>query len=69
MIIIRNSELGDISTIVIFNSAMEMETEKRQLDSDTVHKGVNELLNNNEHGFYLIAKCNGVPVGQLMITK
>jgi len=48
---------------------MAIETEDKQLDSVTVNKGVNEILNNSDHGFYLIAESDGTPVGQLMITK
>ena len=69
MIIIRNTDEEDISTIVNFNSAMAMETENKQLDSVTVHKGVEAMLNNRELGFYLITDSDGVPVGQLMVTK
>ena len=69
MIIIRCANKNDTATIVKFNSAMAMETEDKQLDSITVHKGVEELLNNSEYGFYLIAESDGIPVGQLMITK
>ena len=69
MIIIRNANKDDTAKIVKFNSAMAMETEDKQLDSITVHKGVEELLNNSEYGFYLIAESDGIPVGQLMITK
>ena len=69
MIIIRIANRDDINTIVNFNSAMAMETEHKSLDTDTVYKGVLELLNNSEHGFYLIAESDSIPVGQLMITK
>ena len=69
MLIIRNANKDDITTIVNFNSAMAMETEQKLLDFNTVHEGVNELLNNNELGFYLIAESDDTPVGQLMITK
>ena len=69
MIIIRNANKDDTAKIVKFNSAMAMETEDKQLDSITVHKRVEELLNNSEYGFYLIAESDGIPVGQLMITK
>ena len=69
MIIIRNADKDDISTIVNFNSAMAMETENKQLDSVIVHQGVKTVLNNGEHGFYLIAENNSIPIGQLMITK
>jgi len=69
MIIIRNANKDDITIIVNFNTAMAMETEIKILISETVYKGVNELLNNNENGFYLIAESDGIPAGQLMITK
>ena len=69
MIIIRYANKEDISTIVNFNSAMAMETENKQLDSVTVHKGVEAALKNKEYGFYLLAESDGVPIGQLMVTK
>ncbi|MCJ7802312.1 MAG: GNAT family N-acetyltransferase [Candidatus Marinimicrobia bacterium] len=69
MIIIRNANKDDTATIVKFNSAMAMETESKQLDSATVRKGVEKILINSVHDFYLIAESDGVPVGQLMITK
>ena len=69
MIIIRYANQDDATTIVNLNSAMAMETENKQLDSNTVNKGVNEILNNSDNGFYLIAESNSVPVGQLMLTK
>jgi len=69
MIIIRNANKDDTATIVEFNSAMAMETESKQLDSDTICKGVETILKNSMHGFYLIAESDGIPVGQLMITK
>jgi len=69
MIIIRNANKDDIATIVNINSAMAMETEHQSLDTDTAHEGVKALLNNSEHGFYLIAERDSIPVGQLMITK
>jgi ribosomal protein S18 acetylase RimI-like enzyme len=69
MIIIRNAIKNDISIIGKFNSAMAMETENKQIDSVTVQKGVKTALNNRELGFYLIAESDGVPVGQLMVTK
>ena len=69
MIIIRYANKDDITIIVNFNTAMAMETEIKIINSETVYKGVNELLNNNENGFYLIAESDGIPAGQLMITK
>ncbi len=69
MIIIRYANKDDISIIVNFNSAMAMETENKQLNIFTVNKGVETALKNSELGFYLIAESDGVPVGQLMVTR
>lgn len=69
MIISKYANKDDISTIVNFNSAMAMETESKQLDSVTVRKEVEAALKNRELGFYLIAESDGVPIGQLMVTK
>lgn len=69
MIIIRNANKDDISMIVKFNSAMAIETEDKELDSVTVNKGVEAVLNNTELGLYFIAESNGVTIGQLLITK
>jgi len=69
MIIIRNANKEDISKIVSFNSAMALETENKELESVIVTQGVAAVLNNNTLGQYFIAESDGVPIGQLMITK
>jgi len=69
MIFIRNANINDISTIVTFNSAMAMETEGKELNAELVNLGVESALNDKEHGFYLIAENDDIPVGQLMVTK
>lgn len=69
MILIRYANKNDATTIARFNSALAMETEGKELHSDTVKAGVEKALDNNNHGFYLLAESAGSPVGQLMITK
>ena len=69
MLIIRNTNKDDITTIVNFNSTMAMETENKELNPVTVQKGVEAILNNRDYGFYLIAESDGIPIGQLMVTK
>ena len=69
MIIIRNTDKDDITTIVNFNSVMAMKTENKELNPVTVQKGVETILNNRDYGFYLIAESDGVPIAQLMVTK
>lgn len=69
MIIIRYADKDDESTIAKFNSAMAMETERKELDKELVKLGVRTALNDTKHGFYLIAENDNSPVGQLMVTK
>ena len=52
MIIIRNANRDDISTIVKFNSAIAMETEKKSLDAVTVQKGIAEAKSAARSGLW-----------------
>jgi ribosomal protein S18 acetylase RimI-like enzyme len=65
---IRRAEIKDRETIVAFNKEMGFETESVELDSDVLARGVEELLNDTNKGFYILAEVNGKVVGQLMIT-
>ena len=66
---IRKATLNDAIALVDFNQAMAFETEKKQLDSDILTAGVNQLLNDENKGFYLVAELpNGEIAGSLMVT-
>ena len=65
---VRQASLEHLDTIVDFNIAMAKETEDKDLDIEMVKLGVEAILTQNEMGFYLIAECTGLPVGQLMVT-
>jgi GNAT superfamily N-acetyltransferase len=69
---IRPGRRDDVETIVLFNAAMALETEGRQLDHDTLRKGTLAFLSSPGYGFYILAEVPGdnsyKPVGQLMIT-
>ncbi len=65
---IRQTSLSDIESIVSFNRAMALETEKKHLNEEIASSGVRRLMAQAQYGFYLIAEVENKPVGQLMIT-
>ncbi|MDF0675836.1 MAG: GNAT family N-acetyltransferase [Nitrospira sp.] len=69
---IRPACQDDLETIVMFNAAMALETEHRQLDLPTLRQGTQALLESPGYGFYIVAELpedkSCKPVGQLMIT-
>ena len=67
-ITVRKATAADRDTIVGHNIAMAHETEGVELEPDTVMRGVEELLNRPERGFYLLAEVGGSPAGQAMVT-
>jgi len=65
---IRKGELQDAKAIARFNIMMAKETENKELDFDTVFRGVKALIKDPHKGFYLVAESKGEIVGQLMVT-
>lgn len=65
---LRKATLTDAPALVFHNLSMARETENLELDSETVHKGVQAVLNTTEKGFYLLAEQEGATAGSLMIT-
>jgi len=68
--LIRKAEAVDKQTLVEFNYNMALETEKRKLNLDLLDKGVDNMLNDSDKGFYLVCEHDkeGI-VASLMITK
>ncbi len=66
--LIRIGELKDIDELVKFNIALASETEGLMLSEKILRKGVENLIENKDYGFYLIAENNGTIVGSLMVT-
>jgi GNAT superfamily N-acetyltransferase len=66
---IRKSRLDDLQTIAALNTCLASETEDCHLDAETVHRGVEAVLENPELGNYFIAEIEGEIAGQLMITQ
>lgn len=66
---IRYGRESDADIITDFNKAMAEETEGRTLDRLLLRQGVANVLNNREHGFYLVAEQVDKVIASLMITK
>ena len=61
---------NDLDILVQFNAALAWETEKRRLNLGRLRLGVQAVLDNPHHGFYMVAETKKDPqtVGQLLIT-
>ncbi|MHC4559045.1 MAG: GNAT family N-acetyltransferase [Planctomycetota bacterium] len=58
----------DIEALTEFNMAMAWETEQKKLSLPVAAKGVQKVLENPRHGFYLAAEVANEVVGSLMVT-
>jgi len=67
--IIQPASIKDLQTITDFNQAMALETEDKQLDADTLAKGVRAILEDSNKGRYYMARVNGKAAGQMLITR
>ena len=65
---IRKAEIRDARTIADFNIKMAKETENKELDFETVLRGVKAIMKDAHKGFYLVAERKGQILGQLMVT-
>lgn len=65
---IRKALPSDIPVLVRFNQLMALETEGKELDTETLTAGVTALFTDPSKGFYIVAELEGVVRGQLMIT-
>jgi GNAT superfamily N-acetyltransferase len=65
---IRSATSDDLTTIVEFNRLLAAESEHKQLDLETLGRGVAALLARPELGRYFVAESDGSIVGQAMIT-
>ena len=65
---VRSATAADGPVIATFNALMALETEQRNLDHETLRRGVEAVLSNPSKGTYYIAELDGTVVGQLLIT-
>ncbi|MDZ7607955.1 MAG: GNAT family N-acetyltransferase [Cyclobacteriaceae bacterium] len=68
MIVIREAQRDDYSTIVRFQMEMAMETEGILLQEPIVELGVKAVMNDNTKGLYYVAESGNKPVGSLLTT-
>jgi ribosomal protein S18 acetylase RimI-like enzyme len=68
MIEIRAAKADDSDLIVDFQLKMAYETEKIQLDWDTLKQGVKAVFGQSNKGCYFIAEMDGEACASLMIT-
>jgi ribosomal protein S18 acetylase RimI-like enzyme len=66
---IRQVTPADVPLLVVFNCAMALETEGKELLPEVIGAGVRALLANPAAGFYVVAESDGRVVGALLITK
>jgi len=65
---VRIGEPGDIEIIAELNTAMAWETEERRLDPSIIRRGIRAVMEDSDHGFYVVAESGGEVVGCLLIT-
>lgn len=66
--LVRPARPSDHAALCAFNQAMALESEGRELDADTLARGVRAVLDDPSRGRYLVAERDGRVVGQLMLT-
>ncbi len=69
MITIRQATPDDAGAIIRFQLAMAMETEKLELKTETVTKGVMAVFRDPKKGLYYVAEEDDSVVASLMITS
>jgi GNAT superfamily N-acetyltransferase len=67
-IIVRPATMADLDTIVAFNQAMALESERKQLDPATITDGVRNALQDQTRCRYFVAELDGKTAGQTMVT-
>ena len=65
---IRQAYASDAPAIADFNRQMAFETEHKKLRPEVILAGVNAMIANPAHGFYLVAENDNDIVGSLMVT-
>ena len=67
-LLVRMGEEKDAEILAKSNIAMALETEQKRLSPPVVANGVQALLSNPRHGFYVVAEIDHEVVGSLMVT-
>ncbi|MDA0769042.1 MAG: GNAT family N-acetyltransferase [Chloroflexi bacterium] len=65
---IREAIPSDINRIAEFQQGLAQESEGKTLDDGLLRNGIQQVFQNKEKGFYLVAESDGQVVGSLLIT-
>jgi len=65
---VRAARPADAPVIADFNRRLAAESEGRELDPQTLDRGVRALLADPARGLYWVAEREGAPVGQCLVT-
>jgi len=65
---IRKAKIEDLEIIVKFNYNLAKETEDKELNIETLTKGVGAILSDESKGQYYVYTINDKVVGQIMYT-
>lgn len=65
---VRKASSADINRLAAGNQSMAQETEGKQLDAETLNRGVTAVIDDPAKGGYWVAVADDQVVGQLMIT-
>lgn len=66
---VRMGQMRDAAALADFNIAMARETEGKELSRGPVCAGVNTVMQDPAHGFYVVAEKGGAISGSLMVTR
>jgi len=67
-IVVRPAGPADVARLRDWAGAMALETEHKQLDPDTVERGIRAVLEQPRRGAYFVAERGGEAAGTLMLT-
>jgi GNAT superfamily N-acetyltransferase len=68
-IVVRIGQMRDAVALADFNVAMARETESKALSRARASAGVDTVMENPAHGFYVVAEKAGIIAGSLMVTR
>ena len=66
---VRPARTADREAIAAFNAAMARETEGKELDRETLRRGVERALTDASRGRYYVAEMDGRVAGCLLLTR
>ena len=65
---IRLATSEDVDALVLFNQAMALETEGKDLDTEILRAGVTAVFADEKKGFYVVVEQEGTVAAGLMVT-